>query len=560
MSRGSASTSRRIVRSPLSSVKPEEGGGEKVAPKPRSSRSSRQSGVPIGSMHVLRLGIVAVVLWSGFFGSLARGTEVPDIGLVALGYLAAIGLFDQILRRWRSQQASLSLLMLLADAFFLAWVLHVSGGMFSSLRFLVYIHLIAATLIYSYRVGIFATVVHSILLYVVYRSQGPVAVVETGGFVEQVVGEEAMKVKEAWIFNTLVYWLIELATAPFASVNERELRRRKEDLGIIAEVASELENIQRPEEIADALLQRLCDSLGFGRGVVLAVHDQKMVLMGARNAHAVSTESPRVDLLVDRAWDKHEAILAAQLNEVTDSTLSSLLPDARNLLIAPMFADGQPFGVIVVESARRDAPVIQRRIISLVMQMASHGALAMRNAWLLQQVQRMADTDALTGIANRRSFETMIDKEVSRSTRNGDELTLILLDLDHFKQLNDTHGHQAGDEMLRQVGGVLADACRASDTPARYGGEEFAVLLPMCGKAEAFETAERLRGLIGLIHGPRAMTVSAGVATYPIHGVTATDLVKAADEALYESKANGRDQTTISSRKLLRVIDSAEQA
>lgn len=196
--------------------------------------------------------------------------------------------------------------------------------------------------------------------------------------------------------------------------------------------------------------------------------------------------------------------------------------------------------------------------LSLVMQMASHGALAMRNAWLLQQVQRMADVDALTGVPNRRSFETAIEREVSRSNRTGEELTLILLDLDHFKSLNDSFGHQAGDEMLRKVGAVLSEACRASDTPARYGGEEFALVLPTCGKAEAFETSERLRELIAAVDSPRPITVSAGVATYPVHGVSAADLVKAADEAMYESKAEGRNRTTISSRKMLRAVHDGE--
>lgn len=507
-------------------------------------------------MHILRLGMVAVVFWSAFFGSLAEGMKPSHLAFAALAYAVAVFVGDRLVRGLRNQQGALTLMTLMVDAVFLAWVLNASGGMFSSLRFLVYIHLIAATLIYSYRVGILITVAHSVALYFVYRTHGAGVVIETGGLIEGIVGEGVMDAKQAWLFNTLTYWLIELATAPFASVNERELRRRKEDLSVIAEVANELENLHDPEEIAEALLKRICDSLGFGRGVVLAVHDEKMVVMGSRGAFSGAAPTPRVDKVVDQAWDQHEAILAAQLNEITDSTLATLLPDGRNLLIAPMFADGQPFGAIAVESVRRDQPVIQRRVISLVMQMASHGALAIRNAWLLQQVQKMANTDALTGIANRRSFESAIGREISRSTRNGDELTLILLDLDHFKQLNDTLGHQAGDEMLRKVGAVLADACRASDTPARYGGEEFAVLLPTCGKSEAFETAERLRGLIGAIECPVNITVSAGVATYPLHGVTASDLVKAADEALYESKRDGRNRTTVSARKLLRVVDS----
>ena len=559
MNPGSARSGLRRLRS-LPSSDPGEISESRAVSRRKGSRSSRPSGVPVGSMHVLRLGMIAVVFWSGSFGTLAQGRALSDLVLASAIYAGLVLFADRLIRIWRRLQGSLSVVMLSMDAVFLGWVLYASGGMFSSLRFLIYIHLIAATLIYSYRVGIVVTVMHSLLLYAVYRSNVPDAFSATDEFVAQVVGENAMNVKETWIFNTVIYWLIALATAPFASVNERELRRRKEDLSVIAEVANELENLHDPKEIADAMLKRICESLGFRRGVVLAVHNDSMVLMGGRGTPGSTLPSTRVDRLVDRAWDHHEAVLVSKLNEVTDGTLAHLLPDARNLLVAPMFADGQPFGVIVVEADRRDDPVIQRRVISLVVQMASHGALAMRNAWLLQQVQKMADTDALTGIANRRSFEIAIEREVSRCIRHGSEMTLVLLDLDHFKKLNDGLGHQAGDNMLRQVGAVLANACRASDIPSRYGGEEFAVLLPTCGKAEAYEAAERLRELISAIDSPIRMTASAGVATYPVHGMTGPELVKAADEALYESKRDGRNRSTISSRKMLRVIGSADTA
>jgi diguanylate cyclase (GGDEF)-like protein len=184
----------------------------------------------------------------------------------------------------------------------------------------------------------------------------------------------------------------------------------------------------------------------------------------------------------------------------------------------------------------------------MVGQFASHGALAIRNAWLLEQVQRMAETDALTGVANRRAFETAIEREVARAQRYGEELTLVMLDIDHFKSLNDTYGHQAGDEVLRKVGAAIRLSSRESDTAARYGGEEFAVLLPSCSRQESFTAAARLRRLISEIDAVAPITVSAGIATYPAHAHTAQGLVRAADEALYESKRAGRDRATRSTR------------
>ena len=108
-----------------------------------------------------------------------------------------------------------------------------------------------------------------------------------------------------------------------------------------------------------------------------------------------------------------------------------------------------------------------------------------------EQVQRLAATDGLTKIANRRTFESTLEREVARATRSAEHLSLVMIDIDHFKRLNDEHGHQAGDEVLRNVAAALSCECRDFDTAARYGGEEFAVVLPGCGPDEARLIAER---------------------------------------------------------------------
>jgi diguanylate cyclase (GGDEF)-like protein len=185
----------------------------------------------------------------------------------------------------------------------------------------------------------------------------------------------------------------------------------------------------------------------------------------------------------------------------------------------------------------------------MLKQFAAHGALALRNAWLLEQVQRMAETDALTGIANRRTFEGLLERELSRAERSGEQLTLVMFDIDHFKSLNDTYGHQAGDEVLKKAAASLADACRDFDTAARYGGEEFAAILPACTTSESLVVAERLREAFGDIEFEVPITASAGVATFPVHAADAKGLVKAADEALYESKRAGRARVTRSRRR-----------
>lgn len=160
-------------------------------------------------------------------------------------------------------------------------------------------------------------------------------------------------------------------------------------------------------------------------------------------------------------------------------------------------------------------------------------------------MQRLAATDGLTKIANRRTFEAALDREVARATRSAERVSLVMVDIDNFKLLNDTHGHQAGDEVLRNVAAALSCECRDFDTAARYGGEEFAVILPGCGPEEAFDIAERLRVAVSLAPSVVPITASAGVSTYPAHAQDADTLVRAADEALYASKHAGRNRTSL---------------
>jgi diguanylate cyclase (GGDEF)-like protein len=168
----------------------------------------------------------------------------------------------------------------------------------------------------------------------------------------------------------------------------------------------------------------------------------------------------------------------------------------------------------------------------------------------------MAETDALTGVANRRTFEDVLAREFSRAERGGEPLTLVMLDVDHFKKLNDTHGHQVGDEVLKGVARALDHRSRDFDTVARYGGEEFAVILPGCSSKEAVAVAERLRSGVSEAGAEIAepVTASAGVATFPSHAGDVTELIRAADEALYESKRAGRDRVTRSRRRPRRAV------
>jgi diguanylate cyclase (GGDEF)-like protein len=178
----------------------------------------------------------------------------------------------------------------------------------------------------------------------------------------------------------------------------------------------------------------------------------------------------------------------------------------------------------------------------------AHQELATLNAELLEANRALAQaavTDGLTGLKNHRAFQEALHSAVQMAERLQQPLSLVMFDIDHFKQFNDTFGHPAGDELLRQVAQVLRESARAYDVAARYGGEEFALLLPNTTLEQAVQVAERLRQQIRAIENPHApVSASFGVATYR-RGTPPATLVYEADAALYRAKRSGRDQVCV---------------
>ncbi|PWT79673.1 MAG: diguanylate cyclase response regulator [Acidobacteria bacterium] len=162
----------------------------------------------------------------------------------------------------------------------------------------------------------------------------------------------------------------------------------------------------------------------------------------------------------------------------------------------------------------------------------------------LDSCEEAAFTDHLTGLPNRRRFERQLDREVARTLRYGHAFSLLMLDIDHFKLVNDTHGHEAGDQTLSRLGRVLQEGTRGIDLASRIGGEEFSVILTETDLIGALEVAERLRLAIKALEVPGVggITASFGVAEFPSDAQTARELITLADNALYMAKREGRDR------------------
>jgi len=171
-------------------------------------------------------------------------------------------------------------------------------------------------------------------------------------------------------------------------------------------------------------------------------------------------------------------------------------------------------------------------------------SVAITHARLFRQVEKQAMTDALTGLFNHGYFQDRLDRETKLADRNNDQVSLILLDLDHLKRINDTHGHRSGDATLCHVASIMKTTVRDTDVCARYGGEEFVVILPQCHRESALEVADRLRESIASSPVPKVgqVTASIGVATYPTGAKNKEELVEMADRAMYLAKAAGRNR------------------
>ena len=209
----------------------------------------------------------------------------------------------------------------------------------------------------------------------------------------------------------------------------------------------------------------------------------------------------------------------------------------------PLIFHERLMGALQVTAAD-PARVWQESEILLLRTVANQVALAVNHANLFAQIQQQALTDALTGCYNRRSFELQLDRELHVARRQHQPLSLAMLDLDRFKQLNDSVGHDAGDAALRKLADCFKQELRGVDSASRFGGDEFAVILPQAYPEGALVVAERLRSRIEQIHIPGFGNLSAsiGIATFPSHGSSRAELVVAADAALYSAKRTGRNR------------------
>ncbi|HOB48553.1 MAG TPA: GGDEF domain-containing protein [Mycobacterium sp.] len=296
--------------------------------------------------------------------------------------------------------------------------------------------------------------------------------------------------------------------------------------------------------LADAALNELTMRTGIDGAALLVVNSGRVELIGSlgiRDASALADS----DTVQNVITSQEPRVLHLPPGITMTGTVVDFVP--AEVRVLPARYGVAVVGVLVIAAARP----IGRESIAVVESALSGLAVALTNALSHQDLQRVAALDPLTSVYNRRFGIERLNDEIARSQRSGDSLGLLMLDLDHFKSVNDTYGHLVGDRVLQAAVGATRQVLRDGDVLVRYGGEEFLVILPGAGRRDLMDMAERIRRSISdteiATGGHRlSITVSIGGAGLPDQSVRdSMGLIGIADQALYTAKATGRDRSVI---------------
>ena len=309
-------------------------------------------------------------------------------------------------------------------------------------------------------------------------------------------------------------------------------------------IAVVLSSHQELVPLAEASLRELTDATGLAAAAVCVQRDHAFEVaasVGVAAADDLVTSAP-----VETARRRLETVRVTVPDGVRlDAGVVRFPP--RTVLAVPVAMQRVLIGVLVVASAEEIDAETQRTLELL----APNLAVALNNAMSYERLQRVAACDPLTGVYNRRFGLLRLTEEFERAVRSGDPLGVLLFDLDHFKMVNDVHGHQIGDQVLVAAAGAARRVLRDGDVLMRYGGEEFVAVLPGAGARDLAELGERIRAAVAEVSVPDGdqvlhVSVSLGAAAYPTSGVAdVDDLLRAADEAMYRAKAAGRNRVVL---------------
>jgi diguanylate cyclase (GGDEF)-like protein len=334
-----------------------------------------------------------------------------------------------------------------------------------------------------------------------------------------------------------------------ARLSEERLAQRSRELDVLNRMGEMLQACVTEDE-AYAVVGRFVSELFPGEPGGVFVTSASRNLVEARAVWSATASPDWAVFKPEECW----ALRRGRLHLV-ESTASGLLcshlpqPAPASYLCIPLIAQGESLGLLYLGATAATWSEPQQRLASTV---ADQLGLAVANLKLRETLRNQSIRDPLTGLFNRRYMEETLERELRRGDRSQSPLGVVMIDLDHFKPFNDTHGHDAGDMLLRDLGRLLQTSVRSGDVACRYGGEEFMLILPGADAEITRKRAERIREAVKHLfvshrgQSVGSVTMSAGVAAFPDHGTTGEVLTQAADAALYRAKTEGRDRVVVS--------------
>lgn len=335
--------------------------------------------------------------------------------------------------------------------------------------------------------------------------------------------------------------------------NEQEIKEMMKEYRALYNLGLKLSHFERLNELFPVILKQAMESTKCPAGC-LAVYKEQLGEMELVTSKGFSKQfsyfkgwKVEPNSLTNKILNKKQPTTIKNVSKQTIDNKALVEEGVRSLAASPLFAEGKIIGILyVADFAKRDFSVREVRTLSLVSTLA---ALAIERAKLLAETKREAITDGLTGLYNHRHFITRLKEEVSRAVRYNQTISLIMMDVDNFKNFNDKFGHLEGNNLLVQIANILQRESRDGDIVARYGGEEFAVIMSQTRKEGAVVFAERTRKTIqsnqfkNLKKEPiETITISGGVASCPSDVSSFINLIEFADQALYRAKELGRNR------------------
>lgn len=476
----------------------------------------------------------------------AAQSDLMMLSFVLATYIIHLAIFGfSIMGRFDAKLAYFS--SIIYDLLFVPVVILMSGGVDSSLYLLYYLTMSVAAYVLQFWIALIVAVVIS----------GSYLFLMQGNMGHEDLFHMAMRLGFLWVFFLALTYVSEYLRRSetrllklFDTLNLRtaELERSQARIELIYENSRVLAAILDPDQVIREIMRIMESTLQYTTCAIVFRNKHRQLYYRARISNGAEYFTPKAidgekSDLIRKVLDTQETIRLRDVNSRTDYI--PIYAKSRSAVLIPLASHGRAHGLLIAEATEIDR--FRERDEQMLTIVGRSAALALENAELHKRTEELTTMDDLTETFNYRFFVRKLQEEKKRAVRYNLPLSLIMVDIDWFKKLNDSYGHEIGNLVLRELSQVIKECVRDVDIFARYGGEEFAIILPQTPEHEAKVIGERIRSQVEKTiidagaAGKLKITVSVGISSYPENGKSQEELVSIADQALYRAKGSGKN-------------------